>query len=69
MIPGKAGGNTLKHSIAFHLAESGADVKDLKNYIGHKKIDRTMANCYISDDRRFFYPQKRYKYAASTPSG
>jgi site-specific recombinase XerD len=34
--------HTLKHSIAVHLAESGADVKELQNYLGHKKIDSTM---------------------------
>jgi site-specific recombinase XerD len=34
--------HTLKHSIAVHLAESGADVKELQNYLGHRKIDSTM---------------------------
>ena len=34
--------HTLKQSIAVHLAESGADVKELQNYLGHKKIDSTM---------------------------
>jgi site-specific recombinase XerD len=38
----KAHWHTLKHSIAVHLAESGADVKELQNYLGHKKIDSTM---------------------------
>ena len=38
----KAHWHTLKHSITVHLAESGADVKELQNYLGHKKIDSTM---------------------------
>jgi len=38
----KAHWHTLKHSIEVHLAESGADVKELQNYPGHKKIDSTM---------------------------
>ena len=38
----KAHWHSLKHSIAVHLAESGADVKELQNYLGHKKIDSTM---------------------------
>jgi len=33
----KALRHTLKHSIAIYLAESGADVKELQNYLGHKK--------------------------------
>jgi site-specific recombinase XerD len=32
----------VEYSIAVHLAESGADVKELQNYLGHKKIDSTM---------------------------
>jgi site-specific recombinase XerC len=34
----KAHWHTLKHSIAVHLAESGADVKELQKYPGHKKL-------------------------------
>jgi len=34
----KAHWHTLKHSIAVHLAESGADVKELQKYLGHKKL-------------------------------
>ncbi len=34
--------HTLKHSIAVHLAESGADIKELQAYLGHKKIDSTL---------------------------
>ena len=34
--------HTLKHSIAVHLAESGADVKELQNYLGHRRVESTM---------------------------
>jgi len=33
--------HSLKHSIAIHLAESGADVKDLQYYLWHKNINNT----------------------------
>lgn len=38
----KAHWHSLKHSIAVHLAESGADVKEVQNYLGHKDIKNTM---------------------------
>lgn len=38
----KAHPHALKHSIAVHLAESGADVKELQDYLGHKNVQNTM---------------------------
>jgi len=38
----KAHWHSLKHSIAVHLAQSTADVKELKNYLGHRNIESTM---------------------------
>lgn len=38
--------HTLKHSIAVHLAESGASLQELKEYLGHKRIESTL--CYFS---------------------
>ncbi len=38
----KAHWHSLKHSIAVHLAESGADVKEVQDYLGHKDIKNTM---------------------------
>lgn len=32
----------LKHTIAVHLAENGADIKDLQYYLGHKNINNTI---------------------------
>lgn len=34
--------HTLKHSCAVHLAESGLDVKELQNWLGHKSINNTL---------------------------
>lgn len=34
--------HTLKHSCAVHLAESGLDVKELQNWLGHKGVNNTM---------------------------
>lgn len=38
----KAHPHALKHSIAVHLAESGADVKEVQFYLGHKNVQNTM---------------------------
>lgn len=34
--------HTLKHSCAVHLAESGLDLKEIQNWLGHKSINNTM---------------------------
>lgn len=34
--------HTLKHSCAVHLAESGLDIKELQNWLGHKSVNNTM---------------------------
>lgn len=34
--------HTLKHSCAVHLAESGLDLKELQNWLGHKSVNNTM---------------------------
>lgn len=34
--------HTLKHSCAVHLAESGLDLKELQNWLGHKSINNTL---------------------------
>lgn len=31
----------LKHSIAVHLADSGADIKDIKRWLGHRNVKNT----------------------------
>jgi site-specific recombinase XerD len=39
-----------------HLAESGADVKELQNYLGHKKISSTMVYFQLTTKQQdFFY--------------
>lgn len=38
--------HTLKHSIAVHLAESGATLQEIREYLGHKRIESTL--CYFS---------------------
>jgi site-specific recombinase XerD len=52
----KAHWHTFKHSIVVHLAESGADVKELQNYLGHKKISSTMVYFQLTTKQQdFFY--------------
>ncbi len=59
----KAHWHTLKHSIAVHLAESGADVKELQNYLGHKKIDSTMVYFQFTTKQQDAF----YKKIAESP--
>lgn len=33
--------HVLKHSIAYHLADQGMDIKDLQTYLGHKSMAST----------------------------
>lgn len=54
----KAHWHTLKHSIAVHLAESGADVKELQNYLGHKKIENTMIYFQFTTRQEDIFYQK-----------
>lgn len=34
--------HSLKHSCAVHLAESGLDIKELQNWLGHKSVNNTL---------------------------
>jgi site-specific recombinase XerD len=34
--------HTLRHSIAVHLLDSGADIEDVRDHLGHRRIQNTM---------------------------
>ena len=52
----KAHPHSLKHSIAIHIAESWADIKDLQAYLWHKRIDSTLEYYrYTTTQQNDFY--------------
>lgn len=44
--------HTLKHSVATHLLEKGADVVDVRDWIGHANIQNTMTYAAVTNPRR-----------------
>lgn len=44
--------HVLKHSIATHLSEAGADVRFIQDWIGHKKIENTVIYTQITNPAR-----------------
>jgi site-specific recombinase XerD len=44
--------HTLKHSVATHLLEIGADVRDVQDLLGHAEIDSTLVYAAITNKRR-----------------
>lgn len=44
--------HTLKHSIATHLLEKGADVAEVRDWIGHANIQNTMIYAQLTNPRR-----------------
>lgn len=48
--------HTWKHTIAVHIAESWVDIKDLKDYLGHKNINSSMVYFqYTTAQKEVFY--------------
>lgn len=56
--------HALKHSIATHLLERGADVVDVKDWIGHKNIQNTMIYAEVTSVRRESAARRIYDAAA-----
>jgi len=44
--------HTLKHSVAAHLLEVGADIRDVQDLLGHAEIDSTLVYVEITNQRR-----------------
>lgn len=50
--------HALKHSIATHMLEAGADIIDVKDWLGHMNIQNTMEYAKITNPRREAVYQK-----------
>lgn len=48
----KAFFHALKHSIATHLLDGGADVMTVRSWLGHKRIENTLIYAQLSDQKR-----------------
>ena len=44
--------HVLKHSIATHLRESGVDILEIKDWLGHRNINSTLQYTHLSDPKR-----------------
>lgn len=44
--------HVLKHSIATHLLDAGADIMFVKDWLGHKNIQNTLVYAQLTDGRR-----------------
>jgi len=44
--------HVLKHSIATHLLDAGADIRFVQDWIGHKNIQNTVVYAQISNRAR-----------------
>jgi integrase len=52
IAPDKAHCHALKHSRGTHLAEAGLDLLDIKDQLGHRKLDNTLIYINLSNARR-----------------
>lgn len=63
----KAHWHTLKHSIAVHLRESEADLRDVQEYLGHKDVKSTEIYAHFtSNQRKAFYHKIHKNYQIVT---
>ena len=63
--PDKRHFHVLKHSIATHLLEAGADIRFVQDWIGHKNIQNTVVYAQITNPAR---EQQARKLFASLPA-
>lgn len=53
--------HVLKHSIAVYLMDRGADVADVRDYLGHRNVQNTMIYAQVTNRRREEFAKRIYE--------